>query len=165
MNVEFTFTLEIEAILIVEYITRSNPNLESTPYADNLLKPASFTSVNDAVYTITVGIIQREEKILATMSQEQEKGGPRDDHIGGDPRNGLHQSIEKENPPEVPYIFPDKDLDTPDGDPNTLEGDEAFEKPSIALVSSTLSIKISENALYIVIKVGIRIYSKDFRKT
>src|SRR6266699_2502947 len=83
MNVEFTFTLEIEAILIVEYITRSNPNLESTPYADNLLKPASFTSVNDAVYTITVGIIQREEKILATMSQEQEKGGPRDDHIGG----------------------------------------------------------------------------------
>ena len=39
-----------------------------------------------------------------------------------------------------------------------------FKKPPIAPVSFILGIKISENVLYIVIKVGIRIYSKNLRK-
>ena len=98
------------------------------------------------------------------MSQEQEKGGPRDDHTSRDPRDGLHQPIEKESPPEVPHTPPDRNLDTPERDPNTPEGDKALEKPPIAPISSILGIKIFENVLYIVTKASIRIYSKDLRK-
>ncbi len=64
------FTLEIEAILIAEYIMKLNLNLEFILYINDLLKPASSISVNNTVYTITVDIIQREEKVLTTINQE-----------------------------------------------------------------------------------------------
>jgi len=141
MNAEFTLTLKIKVILITEHTTRFNFNLESTLYTNDLLKPADETG------------------------QEQEKKGPFcDDHIGGDLCDGFHQPIEKESFLEVPYIPLDRNLDISDKDLNILKGDEAFEKLPIVLVSFILGIKIFENILYIVIKVGIYIYFKNLRK-
>ncbi len=57
INVEFTFTLEIEVILIIKYVTRFDSNLKSISYVDNLLKPTSFTFVSDAIYAIIVNVI------------------------------------------------------------------------------------------------------------
>ena len=99
------------------------------------------------------------------MSQKQEKRGLCNNYTGGDSYNGLYQPIEKESPLEVLYIPSDGNLDILDRDPNILEGDEALEKSSIAPVSSILGMKIPENAPCIVTKAGIRIYSKDPRKT
>ncbi len=71
---------------------------------------------------------------MVKTGQKQKKGGLYNNYIGKDPYNSLHQPIEKENPLEVPYTPPSKDLDILDGDLNTLEEDEAFKKLSIALI-------------------------------
>ena len=57
ISIEFIFILKIEAILIAEYITMFNPNLESILYTNDFLKLTSFTFINDAIYTIIVNII------------------------------------------------------------------------------------------------------------
>ncbi len=57
INVEFTFILKIEAILIVKYTTKFDFNLEFISYIDNLLKLASSISVNDTIYTIITNAI------------------------------------------------------------------------------------------------------------
>ncbi len=41
---------------------------------------------------------------------------------------------------------------------------DTLQKPRISPVASTLSLKIFENILYIVIKIGINIYFEDLQK-
>ncbi len=113
---------------------------------DFSINTISQTSLNDSIYTIIVNVIQTTEKKDNKVAEKTDnlRNDFNVEKQPKDPRDDL-RTIER----NIGFI--------PDSDFNI----DRLEKSPIAFKPSNLRIKILENALYIVTKNGIYVYSKD----
>ncbi len=138
---EFIFTPEIEAIFIIKSSIYS-----SSSKIDSSINTIFQTSLNNSIYTIITNVIQ-------TIEKKDNKAIEKTD----DPCNDFNT----EEQPKDPH----GDLGTTEGNikpiPDLDFDIDHLGKPPIIFKSFNLGIKILENALCIVTKNGIYIYSKD----